>query len=474
MSDVLKGCAPKALIMRMLLINQNPVVSKLANLSAKKSGVEIVEKPSLDALEEENIEEDFDVLFIDNAKLVDADAKSLKSMGVARKIGLIYSDEQSRMPGFDYYLKKPFLPTEMVELMGEIKEDLLLPEMDGTPEEEGGESDAYGQENVTVASEEDEEEPVEIEEEASAEVTEEDFSALLEDMELPEVEPEVENEELPGTQETYEEVPEEEDFDALLEALDNEEDEEALLEAIDEQVEEVSSESETSSRLPELPSEESEKESGHEIFPEEEVVENEAEADYEEEESKEAEEETISLPEPEEEALGVLDEEMVSEVKELLGEGSEEPEETIPEPEEELQKSGILDESIEAESLIEEENPKEEPLEETSLQEQVAKAPEVETKENSEVDEFAQIDEAELGALLGEEIGDDIAGIEESPVTEASSVETSETLTQPEPVKGEAAEEELVTKMLRMEPEALRKLLAGAQITINITFPKED
>jgi hypothetical protein len=37
----------------------------------------------------------------------------------------------------------------------------------------------------------------------------------------------------------------------------------------------------------------------------------------------------------------------------------------------------------------------------------------------------------------------------------------------------EAAEGALVSGLLGADPEALRKLLAGAQITINITFPKD-
>jgi hypothetical protein len=38
---------------------------------------------------------------------------------------------------------------------------------------------------------------------------------------------------------------------------------------------------------------------------------------------------------------------------------------------------------------------------------------------------------------------------------------------------GEEKEHALISTLLGMDPEALRKLLAGAQITINITFPKE-
>ena len=196
--------------MRILLINQNPIVSKLAGLSAQKSGYEIVEEFSLDEIEEG----DFDVLFIDEAKLDGSGPETLKRRTGVKKTCLIYADDEAKVPGFDYYIKKPFLPTEMVDLMSEINDDLLLPEMESEPEE--GVTEAQETPAEEGAEEMEAHAPAETAEtaqEAGGIVGMEDFDALLEELEAESHE-----------EEKASESPEaEEDFEALMASLEAEE-----------------------------------------------------------------------------------------------------------------------------------------------------------------------------------------------------------------------------------------------------------
>ena len=136
--------------MRILLINQNPIVSKLAGLSAQKSGFEIVEELSIDEMEPGS----YDVLFIDDAKLEGTTPEMLKRRTGVKKMCLIYGDDEEKAPGFDYYIKKPFLPTEMVDLMSEINDDLLLPEVEEPAPEAAPEEEREEEEEVRSQEEE--------------------------------------------------------------------------------------------------------------------------------------------------------------------------------------------------------------------------------------------------------------------------------------------------------------------------------
>lgn len=499
--------------MRILLINQNPIVSKLAGLSAQKSGYEIVEEFSLDEIEGEG----FDVLFIDDAKLEGSNPEILKRRTGVKKTCLIYADDENKAPGFDYYIKKPFLPTEMVDLMSEIHDDLLLPEMETESAEEeqdvpempekelleelGAEfgeempqtkeekkAEIVGMEDFDTLLEELEAESHEEEKASSTKEAEEDFEALMASLEAGE---ESETQEAPaGTEERFSETAEETppvhgeaeeteteeafDLDKLLEEAEasgettpeeslEEEDFEALLEGLD---------------LGEAPQSASER-----------IAETERESE---------EKEPVSLPEPEEPVGGILDESLVSEVKELLGEetveeaSAEEFVEALPEEREKKEEAETFDldellEEVEAEGEeipAEEETmpvseaselPSEESVEEISLEEieelEVLKGLEPESEE-----ELETLSEEELGAVLGEEIASEEEEKEEIEETEALRNPQPETAAEEAPKAAQAAaaaEGALLSGLLGSDPEALRKLLAGAQITINITFPKD-
>jgi uncharacterized membrane protein len=110
--------------MRMLLINQNPIVSKLVALSAQKAGLEIDEEVSLDALEGSG----FDVVFVDDAKAEGMDPDAIKARTGARKVCLIYAGDDESAEAFECRIKKPFLPTELVDVLTELAAELEMPE----------------------------------------------------------------------------------------------------------------------------------------------------------------------------------------------------------------------------------------------------------------------------------------------------------------------------------------------------------
>ncbi len=418
--------------MRMLLINQNPVVSKLAGLSAQKSGFEVVETPFPQEIEEGP----YDILFVDDARLDEVDMEDIKRRTGVHRTCLIYSDDEKRAEGFDYYLKKPFLPTEMVDLLSEIKDDMLLPEIEETDEQLSNEE--YGQNELEemekpLGKPEDEEEilePLSLEEpdvKAEEQESHEELSEQLqpsEETERMEVETQTEQESSVESVEAQEGTNDEEteerekiDFEALMEEMEN----------VDTQ-EELASEAKEIEALLE-------------------------ETEHQEMEDLQEEEENLSelheISELSETEGGILDEEQVNAVKELL----EETVESEGVEESELAIEERIEETLlpEAESALAEESPLE-----STLDDEVSDVQQERSTETSEVaDELDLISEEELAAAL------------ENTATSAAGSKGDKGLEE------EADNTHLLAKLAGIDPEALRKVLAGAQITINITFPKE-
>ncbi len=450
--------------MRMLLINQNPVVSKLSGLSAQKSGFEVVETPFLEEMEEGP----YEVLFIDDAKLDEIDIDDVKSRSGAKRIALIYSDEESRPEGFDYYLKKPFLPTEMVDLLSEIKDDMLLPEIEEESLEEHSPEEAEGSAEEERPAELSEEESTEEEvpeppaheeatemaeaEEPLTETGEEDFDALLEQLEesealgaeaAGEAAEEKEGPEAAEPVSDEEDIPEpaeEIDFDTLIEEVEDTQPREALGEAPEDEDIEALLEG------IEIPQTEEDTEAVSE------------DTDIGELEGLEEIEGLEELAELDEAEGGVLDEEQVNAVKELLEEtaAGEEESETAAEIEEDAE----VGEEIFVTEAGEEETPlpkMEEEAEEEEALSQAEREVEEPAAQTEQGDELDLISEEELAAVLGERAP--AAAEEEKRAPKSESVSTEG--------------EELLAKLAGLDPESLKKLLAGAEVTIKITFPKE-
>lgn len=99
--------------MKLLLINKNPIVRKLVKLSAEKAGIEAIEAEALGEVSEAA----FDFVFIDDESLDDAPLNEVQGRFPEAKCGFIHAKDREREAGFALFVQKPFLPTDMVDLL---------------------------------------------------------------------------------------------------------------------------------------------------------------------------------------------------------------------------------------------------------------------------------------------------------------------------------------------------------------------
>lgn len=99
--------------MKLLLINKNPIVRKLVKLSAEKAGIEAIEAEALGEVSEAA----FDFVFIDDESLDDAPLGEVQERFPEAKCGFIHAKDREREAGFALFVQKPFLPTDMVDLL---------------------------------------------------------------------------------------------------------------------------------------------------------------------------------------------------------------------------------------------------------------------------------------------------------------------------------------------------------------------
>ncbi len=107
--------------MNILLLNDNPVVTKLVTLSAQKTGSEILIVNNV----EEILGGSYDLLIIDEALYTPDLMDELKSkISYKRSLYMLSRGSQS-VDEFDHEVKKPFLPTDLVELLSSISTAVL-------------------------------------------------------------------------------------------------------------------------------------------------------------------------------------------------------------------------------------------------------------------------------------------------------------------------------------------------------------
>ena len=116
--------------MRILLLNDNPVVNKLVTLSAQKTSDELDVVNSLDEIKHNN----YDLLVLDDTVYTPEILDKLQDIVKFSKSLFIYSKTSKEIEGFTSTLKKPFLPTDLVErfsIMGrEISENVAEEEIE--------------------------------------------------------------------------------------------------------------------------------------------------------------------------------------------------------------------------------------------------------------------------------------------------------------------------------------------------------
>ena len=98
--------------MKILLLNDNPVVNKLVTLSAQKTSDELDVVDSIDSLQSG----EYDLLVVDDTMYNDDMFSEIKSKIMFSKSLYICSRDAAAVEAFSSTLKKPFLPTDLVEL----------------------------------------------------------------------------------------------------------------------------------------------------------------------------------------------------------------------------------------------------------------------------------------------------------------------------------------------------------------------
>ena len=106
--------------MKILLLNDNPVVRKLVALSAQKTKDDLSVIWSVDEVEGDA----YDLLIVDDAHYSDEAMSALKEK-IHYKTSLLMATRGNATPaGFDNVINKPFLPTDLVDLFSQIAKDL--------------------------------------------------------------------------------------------------------------------------------------------------------------------------------------------------------------------------------------------------------------------------------------------------------------------------------------------------------------
>lgn len=106
--------------MKILLLNDNPVVRKLVALSAQKTRDDLNVIWSVDEAEGDA----YDLLIVDDAHYSDEAMGALRGK-IQYKLSLLMATRGNAIPaGFDKVINKPFLPTDLVDLFSQIAKDL--------------------------------------------------------------------------------------------------------------------------------------------------------------------------------------------------------------------------------------------------------------------------------------------------------------------------------------------------------------
>ena len=157
--------------MTILLINDNPVVSRLLSLCTRDDDIILEKVSNIDTASAER----YDVLFVDEASC-EGDVASLSTrLDVGKKIYLSYSDDP--MAGFDETIKKPFLPSQIIDILktAEVREPVDEVLMEETSMDEAEAEEISSKEEIPSifplsAEEIDEEEEQSEEEDVNSEV----------------------------------------------------------------------------------------------------------------------------------------------------------------------------------------------------------------------------------------------------------------------------------------------------------------
>ena len=121
--------------MKILLINNNPVVSRLTALSARKEDIEIDEVQEVTELTSYN----YDIVFVDVDSWNEDVKSTIFSHITTQKRVLFYAqDDNEDLDLFDKGILKPFLPSEVSAVIRSVEESNTLDDISNEMEEEKG------------------------------------------------------------------------------------------------------------------------------------------------------------------------------------------------------------------------------------------------------------------------------------------------------------------------------------------------
>lgn len=495
--------------MKILLFNDNPVVRKLVALSAQKTKDDLNVVWSADEIEGS----EYDLLIVDDALYSDEMFESLDER-IRVKSKLLMATRGNSVPsGFDNVINKPFLPTDLVDMLVQI--DKKVAGMSNQKENEAEDTPVYSinLEDSLPEIEHQENKSLNLEE-LDSEEDEFDFGSLEDfDEKLPETGI-LDHEEVQEVQGLLEDTEEE--------ATDNEEN--IIVQGIDE-LDFLEDESETAAPIVELPTEIADEDAFDEVPIPDEIegellnfddVLNDAELKLEDETpNKELLDEDdfgdLEFPpilDEEEEKEGVVSEEEVSEMEEDFGfddvgtldeSGLEDLDISNLMNDEELNNleskiedavSGLESDDLERELASDDfgVDIDDDLMEELTIEPAVSEEKvEVQKSESNGLDELDMLDERELKLAIGEAVDEDDfyetdadtmtlnteeldEMMDESEIFEEVGKEVSDT----EPSAAHTEGVEALQALLKaLSNEDVARSLKGMNISININFGNE-
>ncbi len=109
--------------MHILLININPVVSRLIALCMREEHIDLEEVQNIGTVSRDK----YDVVFVDDASYDDEVREVLANLIMRKKVFLSSNDEMSTATRvFDSVIKKPFLPSQITAVLESLEEDNTL------------------------------------------------------------------------------------------------------------------------------------------------------------------------------------------------------------------------------------------------------------------------------------------------------------------------------------------------------------
>ncbi|MGI0406053.1 hypothetical protein ACRE1U_01845 [Helicobacter himalayensis] len=145
--------------MKILFINTNQIVQKLVEVTAQKANVELV---SVSEAKQVGDMEQYDYIIADD-DCYNLEKESFDALIKGRRACLIYSKSESMPSGFSEYIKKPFIPTNVLDIILQEIAKLQTKEHFNTSdqkEQEAQEQESQGTQNAQPQESQESSEPL--------------------------------------------------------------------------------------------------------------------------------------------------------------------------------------------------------------------------------------------------------------------------------------------------------------------------